>query len=151
VAFAILAPVPAIFLENAFQICRDEGRVAFGTNTVDVFVEQNIGYEVYIYPTINQRDPDSIRPNNDVCFKGTFDRVTRPSRGVHPESKIRPRRTTSTDDPDTKWGSFWEVIGLQKLSGTERIKLSTLQAAGQKRPFPSGYVLRGPIIIHQPV
>jgi hypothetical protein len=57
----ILAPVPAVLLPSAIETCEREGRVAFGTNAIDLFLKINEQYgsdlPVIIQPTVGYGEP----------------------------------------------------------------------------------------------
>jgi hypothetical protein len=62
---ALLAPVPSLHLKSAVETCIEQGKVAFGSMSVDVFgkLEREFGFgiPVYIYASIGLPAPSRPR------------------------------------------------------------------------------------------
>jgi hypothetical protein len=47
----------------------------------------------------------------------------------------------------TGWALFWEITELVQLPKADRIATTSRTAEGQKKTFPDGFVLHGPILV----
>ena len=86
-----------------------------------------------------------------VCFRARYLQLEKADRnGKHPNALIRPLTTISGSNPDSAWQYFWEVAEFEALPKQQRIAITTLTAEGRSKPFPKGYVPRGPVIVKAP-
>jgi hypothetical protein len=150
--FALLAPVPAMFLKDAQSTCEKEGKVAFGTNVTDLFLDLDKDCDVFIYPSSVQNDPDKLQSAGFVSFRAIYDGfVFAENNGHHKNPKIRPPRVFDPSNPDTAWTAFWEVRALQRLPRDEWISINKITAANKQKAFPKSFILHGPIKIKHPL
>lgn len=150
---ALLAPVPSVHLKSAVETCIGQGKVAFGSMKTDVFDtlrrDFGLGVPAYIYASTHHGPPHHFAANGKVSLHGILCNVEPANaRGRHPNPVYRP---PSTFEPETRglevWWCFWEVSDLRPLPPKDRIPLTKFTALGQKRPLPSGFVPRGPMIV----
>src|SRR4051812_15495144 len=101
----LLAPVWLKHLEEGLEVCKREGRVAFGTQSLEVFgrldgIRGDRPVDVYIYAAGAKAGDDPA-----VTWKGKYDRCVEAAQGRHPlGDQLRPKST----DTDTAWAGFWE-------------------------------------------
>ena len=138
---AIYAPVPAVLLRSARETCKCVGRVAFGTNSQQLFEEIDSefgpGLPVIIHPTVRYGDPDGL---GKLTFGATYIGYERANnKGVHKVPTVRPRATSWT-------ARRWERRGPQHGSpiyrqgeseASARCRHQLVGAAAGVR-FPSG-------------
>ena len=148
---ALLAPVPAILMRSAIDICATKGTVAFGTNAFEVFAkldeQYGEGVPVLIYPTGQHGDPDGVCSPGSASFRAVYRRTQQAWRGKHPAPELRPATTIGGDQQDTNWALFWEITSLVHLSKADRIPITKLTAEGKKKTLPFGFVLHGPTLV----
>jgi len=148
-AQGILAPVPCVHLASAIATCAQHGRVAFGSNAVDVF-ERDLeplpwaGCRVLIYgsrPELHGGEFKSFHRPGFVTYSATFVAWVRANPdGRHPDPQLRP---ISTQDNDTAVIGFWEVADLVRLATP--IALTAL--TGKRGRLKVGFVPEGPMAI----
>ena len=115
---AILAPVPCVHLARGLDTCVAQGRVAFGSNAVEVFLDKHgtcaipEGSRVFIATTRPQYGNGHLHSPGKAAFEATFVQWTpADNRGKHLDQILRPSSTLN----DTDFIGFWEVSGLQAL------------------------------------
>ncbi len=127
----LLCPVPCDIIEDALHACRAHGRVAFGSQMVEMFYdpktqEQLIkeGRAVYIYvsSTGGKFDKKSLThfTPDKVTYIATYLKWSEADdRGKHKNPAIRPKSALT----DTAVIGFWEVADLQPLPKSKYIGL----------------------------
>ena len=150
----LLAPVPAIFLKSALDICAAQDKVAFGTNAFEAFAKLDEQYgggiPVLIYPTGQHGDPDGFCTPGFASFRAVYCGTQQAWHGKHPAPALRPVAAVEGDQQDTAWAVFWEVSGLVRLPKADRVPIPKLTAEGKKKTLPLGFVLHGPMLITAP-
>lgn len=146
-AAGLLAPVPLAHLKDGVDICRDQGKVAFGTRVWEKFkdleAEAGLGCPVLIYAS---HSPANLGPV--VSWTARFAGWVPAVGGVHPDADLyRPPSTqTGTEDRSRYWLGFWEVTGLQELPADHRIDIGSLHDRRGKS-YARGFVPEGPILV----
>lgn len=148
---ALLAPVPVVHLEDGVTVCREMGKVAFGSRAWEVFreldqVRKGEPVEVLIYASQTNFDGPAIvswRANYVGHIEGTL--------GAHPEGmKYRPPSTALHDsDNYGHWAVFWEVEDLRSLEPPDSLTIKELQNLDGKY-YKGSFVPEGPIIVRNP-
>src|SRR4051794_2502823 len=113
---AILAPVWLQHLEEGRQICQLHGRVALGTQSLDLFarldgMRGDRPVDVYIYAAGAKAGGDPA-----VTWKGKYVGCVEATQGKHPQGDLLRPKSTETD---TDWEGFWEVGDLAELGDGE--------------------------------
>jgi hypothetical protein len=114
VAAGLLAPVPESHLIGGIDVCREQGKVAFGTRVWealhDLEQEAGIGAPVLIYAS-HASEHSGARLSWVAKFAGWV----AASRGSHPSGQsYRPISTQeNNEDQSGHWLGFWEVTELR--------------------------------------
>lgn len=109
-AKSLLAPVPLLHLRAAISVVNEHGKVAFGSNSIDLFekMESEMIGDVYIYASHSQAEDESGR-NEQFWHAKYVGHVIANDHGKHPQGDtFRP----ATTDTDTAFLLFWEVKDL---------------------------------------
>jgi len=145
---ALLA-VPLEHLLSGAEICRGEGKVAFGSSAWEVFYALRERLEgepcsVLIYASDEKRSgPPAAR------WRAGYNGFVEAKCGAHPDGlKYRPPSTAKyPQDNHGHWAVFWEVVNLREADSQEVIPIEKLRGLGNAKPFQSTFVPRGPILI----
>jgi hypothetical protein len=161
---AMLAPVPAEVLADAFEVKNPDGLVAFGTGepgeeksgawsfeffSKDEFKEGKGKLKVLIFgSSTDLKGPHPLHRPGFVVATGVFEGTTVAKGGKHPDPTLRPKFAR---DFDTQWTMFWEVSQLQRLSKVHQVSLKKLKlpGTGKLRPY-AGTSPRGPLLVVVP-
>ena len=148
-AFSLLAPVPLEHLLDAVEICRTEGKVAFGSRAWEVFRKLDIGrngapVNVYIYAS-----GDFGSAKTEISWRGRYIGHVEGKNGVHPDGlRFRPSSTTkSSTDNEGYWAVFWELDQLSQLDPGERIPTSALIGHKSGKRYAKNFIPKGPLIV----
>ena len=150
---ALLAPVPSQHLEAGFVVCREKGRVAFGSRAWEVFRELDAlckGLPVDVYFYASQADCGSPLK---VTWHARYIGHVESHGGAHPEGmRFRPASTAKyKNDNEGHWAIFWEVECLQKLKEeSERIPLTEFLGIKKGKSYKVGFIPEGPLLVQQP-
>jgi hypothetical protein len=118
----LLAPVPAVHLHDAVAVAAGCGRVAFGTDSFDLFDRLRrtgvIG-TLPVYVVASRTGSERLTGGgthldvSKVHLRGVLGAVTDGDRrGRHPDATIRPASALATD---RKWALFWELNEVEEL------------------------------------
>ena len=150
--YAILAPVPAILLQEALEL--HSSIVAFGSNAFEFFSSDEVKAEkgkirVLIFASnTDASGPHPLYKPGYVTFNGTYEGFEPSVGGVHKFPEERPPSAKF----DTPVGIFWRVSNLKKLEMAlplKQLKLPPLPGAEKLRKY-SGNSPRGPLLIVDP-
>jgi hypothetical protein len=148
---ALLAPVPLEHLLTGADVANREGHVAFGSRAWELFREldglrRGMSVDTYIYAS--QTAGAQFDVSWHGCYVGHVDAVN----GAHPAGmRYRPPSTAKyLHDNEGFWAVFWEIQALGEFPVGERIPLSVLVGFGKKRPYRSGFIPEGPVLIEHP-
>lgn len=142
---ALLCPVPCEHIESALDACSRFGRVAFGSQMVEMFYgigdKQLIpeGFPVLIYVSMSTSGPTEHKKflHHHVGLVASYRAsylcwtMANPQ-GMHCHPDVRP---DSAREIDTAVAGFWEVRDLQKLENADRVRLRT----APRHPCHFGY------------
>lgn len=146
-AIGLLAPVPLDYLVDGVEVCRLQGKVAFGTRVWETFVdlknEAGEGAPVLIYASHAKQNHGPV-----VTWTGRFARWVAAVGGGHPDGdRFRPPFTQLGDeDRSGYWLGFWEVTDLRELDANSRIPISSLHDR-HGRKYGRGFIPEGPILV----
>ncbi len=140
----LLAPVPLAHLTDGEQVCRDEGRVAFGTRVWEAFRELETGAPVLIYAS----HATEVNLGPVVSWQARYAGwVSATISGGHPEGdRYRPPSTSGGEDNAGHWLGFWEVNDLVQLPTERRIPIARLRDR-RGRTYARDFVPEGPILL----
>ena len=149
---ALLAPVPLVHLRDGVLVCREQGRVAFGSRAWELFRELDrlrAGFHVttYIYASHTEAP---FRPA--ATWQGLYCRQVDSVNGAHPQGmKIRPASTgRNPDDNLGHWAVFWELCDLYEHSADKSIPLTRFLGLGKKVSYGKSFVPEGPLLVEVP-
>lgn len=143
---ALLAPVPHQHLESGCPVCQREGRVAYGSDSVEVMAmaaaaARDASVRVLFYAS---HAPDAAPPR--VTWIGRFLQLETPRKGRHPQhDRCRP----PTTDDDGAWQIFYEVADLERLSPLMQSPLAGLKKRDGLK-LSKTFVPLGPVLIENP-
>jgi hypothetical protein len=158
-AFALLAPVPQVHLEDGLQ-CHP--KVAFGSRAGAVFAEADFcrkaeRVRVFIYESLSNRPTQPPKVSWTGVYIGQVPAVGKDKR--HPQGNLyRPERAFTKDTPG-HWLIYWEVEELEYLPNeADRIKISDLRGLANptspssrlKPHYARNFVPEGPLLIEYP-
>jgi hypothetical protein len=113
---ALLAPVPAVHLEDGVAVFKKHGLVAFGTDYVDLFRPGgplSPGMTVYIYASASGHDGKTpSKWIGRVAHSATLAGIAESVGGKCPWPELRGERAAKDDG---KFGYFWRVTDLSEL------------------------------------
>jgi hypothetical protein len=144
----LLAPVPLVHLADGQDVCRDEGKVAFGTRGWEVFrdleADGGLGAPVLIYASHAAEHNLGPVVSWQACYAGW---VPATISGGHPDGeRYRPPSTYGGEDTTRHWLGFWAVTDLQALGAEEHIPIADLHDR-RGRKFGGDFVPEGPILL----
>jgi hypothetical protein len=149
---ALLAPIPLEHLEDGSEVCRREGRVAFGSRAWEVFrklddLRNGLPVEVFIYAS---HDPGVRRLV--VSWRALYIGHVESVNGAHPEGmKVRPPSTARyLDDNQGYWAVFWEVEELHRLEEGQGNPTGSFWGLEKANSYGRNFVPEGPILIRYP-
>lgn len=124
----LLAPVPLDHLTDGQDVCRDQGKVAFGTRVWEAFKDleagAGIGAPVLIYASHATEQNLGPVVSWQARFAGW---VPATISGGHPEGgRYRPPSTSGGEDALGHWLGFWEVTDLEPLPAEQHLPISRL-------------------------
>lgn len=146
-AVALLAPVPLVHLVSGAEVCREQGRVAFGTRAWEVFhqlVDQaGPDAPVLIYASHAEQSVGSV-----VSWTARFVRWVEAVGGRHPDEDLyRPTSTqVGREDDSGYWHGFWEVTDLRHLQPEEQLPINRLKGTNG-RGFARDFIPEGPTLL----
>lgn len=151
-AIALLAPVPLQHLRDAVEVCKTQGKVAFGSRAWEVFrqldMERNgAPVDAYIYASM---DPSADRI--EVSWRARYIGHVESKAGAHPDGmRFRPP-STAKNPADNKghWAVFWEVDQLRELKPEERMPTGQLTGYGSAKAYKKNFVPEGPLLVINP-
>lgn len=148
---ALLAPVPLEHLEDGIDVCKKEGKVAFGSRAWEVFREVDTlrsesPVTVLIYASMSDTDEPPA-----VTWRAQYVGHVEGKNGAHPEGmRFRPPSTGNYESDNRGWWAvFWEVAALEALSKSQQLLIKELQSRSGGYYKPE-FVPEGPIIIPAP-
>lgn len=147
---ALLAPVPEEHLISGMEVCRREGRVAFGSRAWEVFARLDHilagrPCDCLIYAS-DSATP--IAPPTATWRASYIDHVE--SRGgAHPQGMAYRPMSTEKYGADNKghWAVFWHVTDLQPIPTDDRIKISSLRGFEKPQHYLKNFIPEGPLLI----
>lgn len=150
-SICLLAPVPEEHLESGLQICQTQGKVVFGSRSWETFrklddlLEESDRCDALIYAS----DAKVMVRSPTVTWRATYLGHTNSINGAHKDGmKYRPQSTASYPaDNRGHWAVFWEVGGLRRLEGQERIPISALISYDGTRRYLKNFIPHGPVIV----
>jgi len=143
----LLAPVPLDHLTDGVEVCREQGKVAFGTRVWETFrdleTEAGIGAPVLIYAS---HSDEHLGPM--ASWRGRYAGWVPAVVGVgNPEgARYRPPSTQHGDEDRNWWLGFWEVTDLERLPVVEHVPIASLHDR-KGRKYARSFVPEGPILI----
>lgn len=143
----LLAPVPESHLTAGEEVCREQGKVAFGSRAWEVFRElenqDDHGLPVLIYASHSE-----LRAGPTVTWIATYAGHVESRGGAHPDGdRYRPSSATgSGEDGAAFWAVFWEVNDLRRLPSDEHIPIRSLRDRRGRR-YGRDFVPEGPILL----
>lgn len=150
---ALLAPVSLEHLEDGSEVCRKQGRVAFGSRAWEVFrkldaLRNGLPVEVFIYAS---HDPHVHRLA--VSWKGLYVGHVESDNGAHPMGmRFRPPSTGKYhEDNHGYWAVFWEVESLRRLQEDQCIPTGRFWGLEKPKSYGRNFVPEGPILIRYPM
>jgi hypothetical protein len=146
-ATGLLAPVPLDYLVEGVDVCRLQGKVAFGTRIWETFAdlknEAGEGAPVLIYASHAKENFGPV-----VTWTALFARWVAAVGGGHPDGDLFRPPLTQLGDEDRSgyWLGFWEVTDLHELDVNCRIPISLLHDRRGRR-YDRGFIPEGPILL----
>lgn len=144
---ALLTPVPYEHLVSGLPICEAMGRVAFGSDSVEVMSivaaeARDAQVRVLFYAS---HAPDAFPAR--VTWSGTFVGLEGTQAGRHPHhDRLRPP-TTASDGP---WQIFYEVSDLIALPSAQQLPLTRLKKR-KGALLSKSFLPIGPVLIENPL
>jgi hypothetical protein len=143
----LLAPVPVVHLPDAVSVAREQGKVAFGTDSFDLFSRlQRVGavgsLPVYVVASKTGHDVraggKALFDLNRIHLRGRLTQVTPADRrGRHPVPALRPG---SAVESDGSWALFWELSDVEELAPPMPLARFTTRAGQPWLRVPEGPV-----------
>ena len=145
---AILAPVPAEILSDAFDVKNLEARIAFGAGWVEWGSSGADAFEFFQKPAItasagslsvliygSRRSDYPTKPHKlyhpgFVIAHAVYEGRIEAKNGKHPQPNRRPKCTLAGDTP---CALFWKVSLLKAFSSEDRIPIGKLDQNGAPR------------------
>ena len=148
VPVALLTPVPIDHLVDGVEVCRREGKVAYGSQAWETFRRfedlGGVGAPVLVYASHNA---EHLGPT--VSWLGYYLDYVESRRGAHPD-RVRFRPPSCKEEDGTGyWAGFYELRDLAQLDPEARIDIRTLRSL-EGKPYAAGFVPEGPTIITRP-
>jgi hypothetical protein len=138
---ALLTPVPAEHLVDGADVCRRNGKVAFGTESWEVFADlcDIAGPEpqVLIYASQDDEHHGPV-----ATWVALYVGYTPARAGLHPD-RFRYRPPSCRDDG--AFSGFYEVTELRQLEPGQEIPIKSLTKR-DGGSFTAGFVPHGPTI-----
>lgn len=150
---ALLVPVPEEHLESGLDICRKQGKVAFGSRMFEVFQELDAMLDGKPCPVLIYASwPKTPLPVATVTWSGTYVGHVHSRGGQHPDKmKYRPPTTAQyPDDNIGHWAVFYHVSELTKLPKEQRIEIPLLYPFGKPKAYPKTTKIEHPVIVKSP-
>jgi hypothetical protein len=130
---ALLAPVPIIHLEDGLAVFEKHGKVAFGSDYVELFRPGQLlpGMMVYIYASKSGHDGKTASPwIGKVTHSATLIQVAESRGGKCPWPELRGQRAAKDDG---KFGYFWQLGDLVELKPPKLF--SSFKSEKTKKPL----------------
>jgi hypothetical protein len=143
----LLAPVPLDHLVDGVDVCRLQGKVAFGTRAWESFQdlknEAGEGAPVLIYASHAKENLGPV-----ITWTARFAGWVEAVGGGHPDGDLFRPPSTQLGDEDRSgyWFGFWEVTDLCHLDANCRIPISSLHDR-RGRKYDRGFIPEGPILV----
>jgi hypothetical protein len=150
---ALLAPVPASYLEQGEGVIAAQGRVAFGSRAWETFREldhHRMGHPVRVYFYASHEGWGSLPT---VTWRGRYVRhVDATPLGGHPAGlNYRPPAAAACgEDGHGHWAVFYELDQLERLAVAEQMETHEFRGFERRRPFARGFIPQGPLVIRCP-
>lgn len=131
---AILAPVPYEHLESGEEVCRREGKVAFGSMKWEFFRDLDARatgekVPVYLYASWAEGAAQPL-----ATWRATYIGHVEGSGAGHPDGmRYRPPTTGKYPTDNSEWAVYWEVEGLGRLADGDRIGMDAFMKHGPRR------------------
>lgn len=149
---AVLAPVPYEHLESGEDVCRREGKVAFGSMKWEFFRDLDAratGEKVPVYLYASWAAEGSARPL--VSWRATYVGHVEGSGAGHPEGmRYRPPTTGKYPTDNSEWAVYWEVEELERLPSGSGIAMNRFVGYDTGKPFARHLVPEGPMLVREP-
>ncbi len=142
----LLAPVPVVHLRDAIAVASERGRVAFGSDSFDLFDRLRRSGAIGTLPVY----VDASRTGSEkagggqrldvgrVHLRGVLAAVTNGDRrGRHPDPTIRPDSALATDG---RWALFWELDQVEELKPPLALALFAARSGQPWLRVPEGPV-----------
>jgi hypothetical protein len=144
----LLAPVPERHLESGVVVCREQGRVAYGSRAFESFLKLNdaIKPSTQCGALIYAPDSKMLTTSPSVTWRATYVGFNNAINGAHKDGMRYRPPTTASDDPE-HWAIFWEVADLQRLGTTASIRISELLGYDRPRRYLKNYIPKGPRVV----
>lgn len=149
---ALLAPVPYEHLASGLDICRTEGKVAFGSRAFEVFRDLERLTQGGSPPVLIYASSDDAKFPTRATWLGVFAGAVETNNGRHPDGMtFRPPTTVQyTGDNLGHWAVFWEVSALRQVGYKEGVSIGNLHGYRSKKQYMKNYRPEGPMIIENP-
>lgn len=112
----VLAPVPALHVESAFETMEKHGVVAFGTKAWEIWKKWE-GKDAQVWIVASSTGNTGLVSKaisiGKIVATGTLERLTDPVRGQHPDPRLRPPSTIT--DKEHEFLLYWEVSNIVLL------------------------------------
>jgi hypothetical protein len=149
---ALLAPVPLEHLNDGSVVCEQQGKVAFGSRSWEVFrkldeLRNGLLVDTYIYASQSPGRP-SFKVSWHAVYLGHVESIN----GAHPKGMIfRPPSTGNYEDDNFgHWAVFWEVAQLKKIPQQEQIFTGSFYGLNKRKRYKANFIPEGPILITHP-
>lgn len=143
----LLAPVPLEHLVDGQDVCRAEGKVAFGSRAWEVFrkLDQESLQDLPVLIYASHAD-GVVRPL--VTWRATYVGHVESRAGAHPQGERYrpPSAIAGGEDRSGYWAVFWEVTDLHRLAEQEYVPIGRLRDIKGRR-YGTGFVPEGPILL----
>lgn len=137
--FALLAPVPADYLEEGCKASRETGYVSFGSQKFEFFrnLDKERGTEKVPALLYASHEDVEIRTDFEVSYIAWYigstedymEKKSDEANGHRPESAL-----TDYNDKASRWPTFWRVEKLQKIPKNVLIKVTDIQILSTGKP-----------------
>lgn len=149
---ALLAPVPHEHLATGLDVCKTEGKVAFGSKAFQVFRDLGRLTEGGTPPVIIYASSDDGKFPTKATWLGAYVGAVETNNGRHPEGmRFRPPSTANNiGDNLGYWAVFWEVASLKHIGYKDGIPIGNLFGYRSKKRYLKNFRPEGPTIIENP-
>jgi hypothetical protein len=149
---ALLIPVPLEHLIYGLAVCKQQGKVSFGSRAWEIFrkldqLRNGEPVDVYLYAT---HTPG--RPSFKASWHGIYLRHVEGIHGNLPEGMIFCPSSTAKygNDNSCHWTIFWEVARLRELAPQKHIPMSRFIGWDKYWFYKTNFIPEGPMLVHHP-